>query len=160
MAAEGLIVSQRSKGSIVRELTPEDVKATLEFLAHIELLAGRLVCERATDEEVADLLALHERMLDCWRARERMPYYKLNQEFHSRLSRYAGNAALAETQANLQARLKRIRFMGNRGNDTWDDAVAEHEEMAAALRERNGERLGFVMEKHLANSWLRVRERL
>ncbi len=160
LAAEGLVVSQRSKGSIVRKLTSEDVQGMLEFLAHIELLAGQLVCERATDEQISDLLSLHEQMLTCWRARERMPYYKLNQEFHSRLSQYSGNAALSETQANLQARLKRIRFMGNRGVEVWDDAVAEHKEMAEALKARDGERLGQTMRKHLANSWLRVRDRL
>ncbi|MDV7144288.1 GntR family transcriptional regulator [Tropicimonas sp. TH_r6] len=160
LAAEGLVVSQRSKGSVVRILTPEDVKGMLELLAHIELLAGHLVCERASDEEIADLLSLHEEMLEFWRARERMPYYKLNQEFHSRLSHYAKNAALEETQSNLQARLKRIRFMGNRGIESWDDAVAEHEEMADALRKRDGKALGRVMEKHLQNSWQRVRERL
>lgn len=160
LAAEGLIASVRSKGSVVRKLTPEEVHGMLELLGHIELLAGRLVCERASDAQIADLLALHDRMLDRWRARDRMPYYKLNQEFHSRLSDYAGNPALTETQANLQARLKRIRFMGNRNADYWDDAVAEHEEMAAALRQRDGEELGRVMARHLANTWARVRDRL
>ncbi|MFV0336101.1 MAG: GntR family transcriptional regulator [Tropicimonas sp.] len=160
LAAEGLVVSQRSRGSIVRKLTAEEVRGTLEFLAYIEKLAGRLVCERASDEEVAELLALHAEMLGYWKARERLTYFKLNQEFHTRVSRYSGNAALAETQTNLQARLKRIRFMGNRGLEVWDDAVAEHEEMAAALKARDGERLGAVMERHLTNSWLRVRDRL
>ena len=160
LAAEGLVMTQRSKGSVVRNFTPEEVEQMLEFLAHIEQFAGRLVCERATDEQIEDLLSLHSKMLDHWHARERLPYYKLNQEFHSRLSHYAGNSALAETQSNLQGRLKRIRFMGNRAADFWEDAVAEHEEMARALQERDGERLAEVMQRHLRNSWLRVQTRL
>lgn len=160
LAAEGLIISHRTKGRIVRKPTADEVHSMLELLGHIELLAGQLTCERATDEEIADLLALHEEMLKLWRARDRMPYYKINQEFHTRLSRYTGNAALIEIQSNLQARLKRIRFMGNRQYEAWDDAVAEHEEMANALRHRDGERLGEIMSRHLENTWQRVRERL
>lgn len=160
LAAEGLIVSHSTKGRIVRKPTSEEVHSMLELLGHIELLAGQLTCERATDNEIADLLKLHEEMLELWRARNRLPYYKTNQEFHSRLSRYTGNAALIEVQANLQARLKRIRFMGNREHQSWDDAVAEHEEMAEALRQRDGERLGKVMSQHLKNTWERVRKRL
>lgn len=160
LSAEGLIVTRPSRGSVVRKFTAEDVHSMLELLGHIELLAGKLVCERASDAQVADLLEIHERMLTLWKARDRMPYYKMNQEFHGRLSQYSGNSALIEMQANLQARLKRIRFMGNSKPEYWDDAVAEHEEMAAALRVRDGEKLGEVMARHLANTWSRVQDRI
>lgn len=160
LAAEGLIVSYRAKGRIVRKLTPNEVQAMLEFLGHVESMAGRLACERATDQQLSDLLDLHEQMLEHWRARDRMPYYKMNQEFHTRLSQCSGNSALIETQANLQARLKRIRFMGNREPERWDNAVSEHKEMIDALQKRDGERLGNLMALHLANAWNRVRERL
>lgn len=160
LAAEGLIVSHKTKGRIVRKLTPEDVHATLELLGHIELLAGRLACERASAQQITDLLDLHERMLERWQVRDRLPYYKMNQEFHTRLSSCSGNSALIEMQANLQARLKRIRFMGNRQPEDWNKAVSEHEEMADSLKNRDGQRLGDIMALHLANTWERVRNRL
>ena len=157
LAAEGLVVSQRSKGCVVREFTAKDVRDMLEFLAHIEKLAGRMVCKKASDAEIDDLLAIHEQMLEFWNKRDRLPYYKLNQQFHSKLSLYAGNGALSETQANLQARLKRIRFMGNQHADYWDDAVSEHQDMIDALKKRDGDRLGSILEEHILNSWMRVK---
>lgn len=160
LAAEGLIESHRTKGRIVRKLTPEDVRSMLELLGHIELLAARLTCERASDEQISELLIIHDKMLERWRLRDRLPYYKLNQEFHTKLAASSGNSALVQVQDNLQSRLKRIRFMGNREHGDWDNAVAEHEEMAAALRERDGARLGQVMERHLTSTWDRVRGRL
>lgn len=160
LAAEGLIDSKRSRGSVVRTLTPKDVHDMLELLGHIEALAGKLVCENASDKQIAEMLDLHEEMLGLWRSRRRMEYYKLNQDFHSRLSLYCGNQILAETQANLQARLKRIRFLGTRTYDYWDIAVEEHEEMAAALRVRDGDRLGEAMKQHLTGAWERVQEKL
>jgi DNA-binding GntR family transcriptional regulator len=157
LAAEGLIEIRPSRGSVVRKLSGEEVHGLLELQAHLESLAGRLACERATDAEVAELLDIHDRMIVLYEARDRLPYYKLNQAFHTRLAEIAGNGALAETQRSLQARLKRIRFIGNRRPDFWAAAVREHAEMADALRARDGGRLAKTMALHLTNTWDRVR---
>ena len=158
LAAEGLVAIRPSRSSIVRKLTASEVHAMLEVLAHLEALVGRLVCARASDADLAGIVALHEDMLALYAARDRLPYYKLNQEFHSRMAELSGNATLQEMQANIQARLKRIRFIGNDTPDNWADAVAEHEEMAAALRIRDADRLADVMSRHLIKTWDRVRD--
>ena len=160
LAAEGLVIVRPSKGSIVRKLTPEDVFSMLEVLANLEKLAGELACERASAEEIDALVDVHERMMECYRARDRMPYYKLNQEFQSRLAELSKNETLQEVQANIQARLKRIRYISNEKPDFWAGAVADHEEMVKALKERDGQRLGEAMSTHLKRTWDRVRQSL
>ncbi|MCR9149831.1 MAG: GntR family transcriptional regulator [Rhodobacteraceae bacterium] len=158
LAAEGLVIVRPSKGSIVRKWTPEDVFAMLEVLGHLEQLAGELACARASDAEIAELVDLHNRMLGHYRARDRMPYYKLNQEFHSRLTELSKNETLQETQRNLQARLKRIRYIGNQRPEYWAGAVEDHEAMVAALKDRDGARLGQAMARHIRNTWDRVKD--
>ena len=160
LAAEGLVVIRPSRGSVVRKLDAGEVFSMLEVLGHLERLGAGLACERAENAEVAALIALHERMMRLYEARDRLPYFKLNQEFHSRLAALSGNDTLSEVQGLIQARLKRIRFIGNDEPGRWACAVAEHEEMAAALAARDGERLGEVMAWHLANTWERVRDSL
>ncbi|ANT62447.1 GntR family transcriptional regulator [Salipiger sp. CCB-MM3] len=160
LAAEGLIVIQPSRGATVRKLSPQDVFSMLEVLGHLEKLAGQTACERASDEDIAGMRALHEEMLAHYRKRDRLPYYKLNQEFHSRLAALSDNETLQEIQQNIQGRLKRIRFVGNGTETFWADAVGEHEEMIAALEARDGARLGDVMSRHLTNTWDRVKETL
>ncbi|WP_353474095.1 GntR family transcriptional regulator [Salipiger sp. H15] len=160
LAAEGLIVIQPSRGATVRKLSPQDVFSMLEVLGHLEKLAGQTACARASDADIAAMRALHEEMLAHYRRRDRLPYYKLNQEFHSRLALLSGNETLQEIQQNIQGRLKRIRFVGNGTEDYWADAVAEHEEMIAALEARDGDRLGEVMSRHLTNTWDRVKASL
>ena len=130
----------------------------LEVLGHLERLAGELACTRASDEEIAGLVDLHNRMLAHYRAGDRMPYYKLNQEFHSRLTELSKNETLQEMQRNLQARLKRIRYIGNQRPEYWAGAVADHEAMVAALKERDGARLGEAMAGHIRNTWDRVKD--
>jgi DNA-binding GntR family transcriptional regulator len=158
LAAEGLVIVRPSKGSTVRKLTPEDVFSMLEVLGHLERLAGELACARAGDDEIAELAALHARMMEFYAQRDRMPYYKLNQEFHSRLTGLSKNQTLVEMQANLQARLKRIRYIGNRDPQNWAGAVQDHEAMVAALTARDGPRLGELMSLHLRNTWDRVKD--
>jgi DNA-binding GntR family transcriptional regulator len=160
LAAEGLVIIKPSKGVVVRKLTPEDVYSMLEVLSELERLAGRRACERASDAEVDEMLTLHERMLVHYSERDRMPYYKLNQEFHSRLASLSGNATLQEMQGNLQARLKRIRYIGNEGPESWAAAVKDHEDMVVALRARDGDALGEAMWVHLQRTWARVKDRV
>lgn len=160
LAAEGLVIVKPSKGSVVRKWTPSDVFSMLEVLGHLEQLAGELACARASDEEIDELVSLHMKMLDFYKANDRMPYYKLNQEFHSRLTALSKNPTLQEMQRNIQARLKRIRYIGNENPNAWAGAVEDHEVMVDALRAKDGKRLGEAMAKHIRNTWNRVKDSL
>ena len=157
LAAESLIETRPSRGSVVRRLTPDDVRSMLEVLAELESLGGRLACERASNAEIEAILALHEAMMERYRARDRLAYYKANQSIHTMIALASGNRMLADMQGSIQARLKRIRFIGNDTSDNWAAAVAEHEAMADALRSRDGEALGAVLSHHLTRTWDRVR---
>lgn len=160
LAAEGLVIVRPSRGSTVRKLTRDDVRSMLEVLGHLEQLAGELACARASDDEVTALIDLHNQMMERYYARDRMPYYKMNQEFHSRLTELSKNEPLQEMQSNLQARLKRIRYIGNEKPEYWAGAVADHEAMVAALKARDGKALGAAMATHIQNTWERVKDSL
>jgi DNA-binding GntR family transcriptional regulator len=57
-----------------------------------------------------------------------------------------------------QARLRRIRHVGNESREKWAAAVADHEEMIAALEARDGPRLACGLSAHMKNTWDRVRD--
>ena len=158
LAAEGLVIVRPSKGCIVRKWTREDVFSMLEVLGRLEQLAGELACVRASDEEIDALLQLHHEMLEFYKSRDRLPYYKLNQEFHTQLTALSGNSTLQEMQRNIQARLKRIRYIGNEKPDAWAGAVEDHEAMIVALKARDSNLLGVTMAKHIENTWDRVKD--
>jgi DNA-binding GntR family transcriptional regulator len=157
LAAEGLIDLRPAHGARVARPSPAEILGMLEVLAELEAMAGRLVCARASDAERAAALDVHRRMMALYAARDRMPYYKLNQQFHAMVTAMSGNATLIQVQANIQSRLKRVRFVGSDDPKAWAAAVAEHEEMADALERRDGEALARVMKRHLLNTWERVK---
>ncbi|MCA1367471.1 GntR family transcriptional regulator [Bradyrhizobium sp. BRP14] len=158
LASEGLVELVPSRGAVVKRFSAKDVRDMLTVLQSLEVLAGRLACEAVSDAGIAEVRALHDEMVRRYNAGDRLQYYKLNQQIHTAIAQLSGNAALADMHAMLQTRLKRIRFIGHEGPEKWAAAVAEHEEMIAALEARDKERLSEVLGRHLMNAWERVRD--
>ena len=160
LASEGLVDLVPSRGAQVRSLTPKNVKDMLTVLAALEELAGRLACENATDAGIAEIRRLHDEMLAFYRARDLLRYFKHNQQIHSAMIALSGNDSLVLMQGMLQAQMKRIPFIGNRSEESWAGAVADHEEMIGALEARAGERLARALADHLFRTWDRVQDAL
>lgn len=158
LASEGLIELIPSRGAVVRRFTAKDVRDALAVMGGLEALAGRLACAAASDAELAEIRRLHDAMMERYAARDRLPYFKLNQEIHSRILAASGNAVLAYVHGMLQSRLKRIRYIGNEQPDRWAGAVADHEAIISALDRRDGEGAALALEAHMAASWERVRD--
>lgn len=157
LASEGLVELIPSRGAIVRELTRKDAYDMLAVLGHLEAMAGPLTCRNATDEEIREVRRLHDKMIGCYERRERLPYFKLNQQIHSLLISLAGNDSLYLVHDILQTRMKRIRFIGDRTEASWKGAMDDHEEMIAALEARDGDRLSEALVNHLKGSWERIK---
>jgi DNA-binding GntR family transcriptional regulator len=158
LASEGLVELSPGRGAVVRQFSPRDVHDSLVVLGSLESLAGRLACENAADNEIQEVRQLHDHMMDMYAKRDRLPYFKLNQNIHSAILRLSKNEALAYVHGILQARLRRIRYIGNEGPEKWAGAVAEHEEMIAALESRDADRLSRVLSSHMMKTWDRVKD--
>lgn len=157
LASEGLVELSHGKGAVVRKFTAKDVHDSLIVLGSLEGLAGRLACANATDSEIREVRQLHDRMMDMYEKRDRLPYFKLNQSIHSAILRLSKNEALVSVHGVLQARLKRIRYIGNEGPEKWSGAVADHEEIISAMEARDPDRLSKVLTAHMEKTWERVR---
>ncbi len=158
LASEGLVEIVPAKGAVVRRFTESDIREILEVLKALEQTAARLACKSATDAAIKKIAQMHKRMLALYEAKNRLAYFKLNQSIHTAIVQASGNSVLAQTHDTLQARIKRIRFIGNETPDRWAAAVAEHEEMIEALIARDAERLAEVLGRHLDKTMDRVRD--
>jgi DNA-binding GntR family transcriptional regulator len=158
LASEGLLELSPGRGAVVRKFLAKDVQDSLIVLAHLESLAGALACKNASDDEIAQIRAMHDEMLQHYAVRNRLAYFKLNQGIHSAILRASANEALADVHGVLQARLRRIRYIGNESPEKWAAAVADHEEMMVALESRNGAGLAKILAAHMDRTWERVRD--
>jgi DNA-binding GntR family transcriptional regulator len=124
LASEGLVELVQGRGAVVRKLTGKDVAEMLDVLRALETLAARLACRNATDAQIAALRRTHDEMIAFYEAGNRLDYYWRNQAIHAGLADLSGNALLATMHATIQARMKRIRFIGNEDPGGWTAAVA------------------------------------
>ncbi|PZO03084.1 MAG: GntR family transcriptional regulator [Hyphomicrobiales bacterium] len=158
LASEGLVEILPAKGAIVRRFSARDLADILEVLKALEQLGGRIACAEASDATIEAIHTLHKEMLTLYETRNRLEYFKLNQAIHSAIVAASENAALMEMHATLQSRIKRLRFVGNEGPVKWAGAVAEHEQMMAALLTRDATELSRIIGLHMDATLLRVRE--
>jgi DNA-binding GntR family transcriptional regulator len=158
LASEGLVEIVPARGAVVRRFSEANIREILEVLKALEQTAALRLCAAGSDADIAGIVRLHDEMMRLYAARDRLPYFKLNQSIHSAIVKGSGNGVLVETHAQLQARIKRIRFIGNETPDRWAAAVAEHEEMIAALKRRDGSALAEVLGRHLDKTIDRVRD--
>ena len=157
LASEGLVELFPNRGAVVYRLTWKEVRDMMDVLAHLERMAAPLTCQNASDEEIGEIRRLHAEMLGFYVKRDRLHYFKLNQQIHSMLIASSGNKPLYMVHDILLTRMKRIRYIGDRTEETWAAAIAEHEEMMAALEARDGERLAKTLVDHVTESWERVK---
>ena len=155
LASEGLVELLPLRGAVVKVFTARDAQDMLAMIGLLEEFAARAAC-RASDAEIAAIIALHERMRAHFERRERPEYFALNQQIHNAIIEAAHNQTLSMLHGILRARMRRIRYIGNGAPDNWRAAMEEHEEMIAALRQRDADRLAAAMGAHIANTWPRV----
>ena len=151
LAAEGLVELVPNRGAIAVSLTEEDVRHTFELMAALEALSGELAAQRITDEEIAELKALHFEMLAAYTRGDLSAYYAINARIHRAINAAARNPVLTHTYNQLNARLQALRFRSNQDGDKWKRAVKEHEKMIEALSARDGAALRQVLLTHLHN---------
>lgn len=156
LASEGLIELVRNKGAIVKQLGVDEIEDMLEAVRAIERYAAEVGVERASREEIDEIAAMHKLMQAYYKAKDRLPYYKLNQAIHAAIVALTHNDTLIATHEALQMRLRRMRYVGNELPSSWSGAMREHEAMIKALRKRDSASLREAVSVHLDNTRERV----
>jgi GntR family transcriptional regulator, transcriptional repressor for pyruvate dehydrogenase complex len=129
-------------------VTPEEVT---EARSIFELGMMPLVCDRATDEDIEELVAICDRSEEALRSESYR--VELSAEFHGRLARATHNAAVEMLVDSFHdallmslMRAKEIApEMGGRG-------VEEHKDLVAAIASRDADRAQNIMATHLART--------
>jgi DNA-binding GntR family transcriptional regulator len=150
LATEGLVDLLPNRGAIVAPLDPARLADTLAVLGALEALAGELACAKADDAAIAEIRALHYEMLAMHAREDLAGYFRYNQLIHLRLVEASGNSVLASAYRQLNANVRRARYMANLSKERWDAAIREHEAILQALAARDAQRLKLLLAEHLA----------
>lgn len=149
LAAEGFVELTPHRGAKVVELTLTDFEEALPIMGALDAVAGELACQNATEEEVAELAALTDRMTERFEAKDLEGYYKLNARIHELIMEMARNPTLTRSTRVLSERMRRARYELAMAPARWAQAVEEHQAMVDAIKKREGSRLGQLMRIHV-----------
>jgi DNA-binding GntR family transcriptional regulator len=156
LTSEGLVELLPLRGAIVKAFSAKDARDMLDVIAQLEEYAARRACD-ASDDQIQDILHLHERMREHHVRGERPAYFALNQQIHAALIALADNDTLTMTHALLSKRMRSLRYSGNSEPQNWAMALAEHDLMMHALAARDRDALAQAMGDHIRNTWPRIR---
>ena len=148
------------RGARVARLTEDDVDQMFPIMGALEALSGELACENLTEEQFAEIQALHYQMVLHHTRRELAPYFQINQAIHEKILEAAANPLLLQMYQTLAGRIRRARYVANMSESRWSQAIAEHEEMLSALANRDGAGLADVLKRHLRNKCETVKAHL
>lgn len=159
LAADGLVEVRPRRGTFVTEFTERDYAETLDLRRALELLACETVCHHASDADIDELEALINRMAQAVSEAESVSeaarlHDAMNLEFHVRLVNLSDNRRLMAAYGDLRAHMKIARAHVDASH--WRDRVPtetrEHQDIVAALRQRNVEAMKAALDTHLRRS--------
>jgi DNA-binding GntR family transcriptional regulator len=151
LATEGLVELLPNRGAIVSEIDAVRLAETLAVMGALEALAGEFACVNASDGQVNEIRSLHHEMLANHARGDLAGYFKFNQAIHLKIVKYSGNTVLYNTYRQLNANVRRARYMANLSQERWDAAVREHGEILEALAARDVVRIKALLADHLAH---------
>lgn len=148
LASEGLLIHRQHLGYRVAPVDIDDIEATFQVLHSLEEMAGRQIALHVDVDAVAAIERKHQAMAGYHREGKRTAYFRANQELHQMIVDAAGNPVLTSIYAGLMAKIHRARAVANAAETRWNESLAEHEAIMAALRAKGRRSLHRLLRAH------------
>jgi DNA-binding GntR family transcriptional regulator len=149
LAAEGLVTMKLRRGAYVTEVSERDLSEVFHLLSLLESDAASVVATDASDEQMAELIALHQRLEAT--VGERDAFFAANERFHMRLIEIADNRWRNQMVADLRKVMKLYRHHSLFKQGRLEASLKEHRKIMAALKARNAPLAHDLMQHHLAS---------
>jgi len=150
LAKEGLVTLRPLRSPVVANPSQTEIIDQIRVLHALELLSGELACEKASDEEIAAIGALKDRIETIYGEADALDVFELDMQFHSAIVAASHNAALAETHGAYMARLWRARYLSARRKLSRERVLRQHKAIHAALAARDVAAIKAEIGAHLA----------
>jgi DNA-binding GntR family transcriptional regulator len=149
LAAEGLVTMKVRRGAYVTEVSETDLADVYHLLSLLESDAAGVVAQRATDEQLKELQALHKELETATSNREK--FFALNERFHMRLLEIAGNRWRDQMVADLRKVMKLNRHNSLLKAGRVKESMLEHRAIVEALAKRDAKSAVKRMQEHFRN---------
>ncbi len=148
---DGLVKSLKTGGSIVVELSINEMREIFDLIQVLETYAVKAASERITPNQLEKLDMV------CSRAeRAAINNYEtvgeLNRTFHELIVDAAGSQRLKVLIGNLRSAMQPYRALALHSKKFREQSVRDHRRMIDLLKNGDTESLGLLMAKHLGEA--------
>ena len=151
LTAEGLVERIPNRGARVRSVSLVEAVQITECRMVLEGLCAAKAAESATDEQIARLVDIGERLQAAVRAGEPMKYSGLNQELHRYIQQVSGQDVAMGLLGRLNAQLVRHQFRLALQPGRPQVSLAQHLAIVEAIRDRDPRRAEQAARDHLVS---------
>lgn len=159
LAADGLVVQQSPRVTVVADLDAGDIRALFEIRRALEETSARLAATRGDAGLFAEL-AEEFAHVDLSAAAGRDAYYALIARFDTALDAAVDNDYIASALRTVRTHLVRVRRMARDKPARLAASAAEHRTIAQALAARDGDLAAHATHVHLHNALTGILETL
>ncbi len=149
LQAQGWVGNLPRGGPIVAKMNLQQLLSLWELLAELEGVAIRLACERMSDDEIAQLVTLHEGSREIVEREDLTGWQALNLQFHEQVYRGSRNPYLRQEVLRIRFRtgVYRRHAFGALGH--LNASFEQHQALVDALRSRDAEGAAARMRDHM-----------
>lgn len=149
LEASGLVRIHAKRGTFVSEWNVEELAERFEVMAELEATCARLAARRITNEELANLISLHERCRRMAEDERYDDYYAENSAFHACIYNATHNSFLAQEAQRLHAMLQPYRRIQLQVRNRMKRSYSEHEAVVDAIRNADDNAASEAMRAHV-----------
>jgi GntR family transcriptional regulator, rspAB operon transcriptional repressor len=157
LEAQGLVKIFPNLGTIVSEVSFQQLKDVFEIRSFLVKLTGSLAAARITEEELEEIRAHIARMRDEHDPKALM---RLDLALHELLDRATRNEVLVKILGMLRDQAVRIWTFSRTDNDYYAGLAEEFEGLVEALEKRDGDACAQILERHTKGFIEHIRSQL
>lgn len=146
---EGLVEIKPNRGAFLRKLTLKEVLDLYDVMAGLGFSAGRLLPARISDEQLAQMNALHEKMVDAVSNDAPLDFFRYNQYFHELLFKATNNRSLLEMMRDIEKRM--MLYLHREATKTWmlRDSNKQHKEILTHISQGDSQGTAKALMAHV-----------
>ncbi len=146
LEADGLVRIVPKQGVYVTEVSHDVFRKAYEVRYYLIGMAGQLAAQRITEPELEELDGVIKRLRE---ASEVKDIQALDMEFHDDVNCGTHNGLLAEALQRVRSFMPRVWVSTHADREYFLETVAEHEQIVAALKERDGTKAAALLQSHI-----------
>jgi DNA-binding GntR family transcriptional regulator len=149
LMVDGFLTRAPNRGFVGRPLDAKQVYDLFELRRALEAATVRIACERAGDDELAELERFVRASRDRPEDADAASLLALDEGFHERIAELTRNQEMLRALKAINARIHYVRWIGMR-EGRRKVTQQEHLRIVKALRARDAARAARLIEDHIA----------